>query len=181
MVSYGPDTQSLNYSYMYNFVKRNNDVSTTAKTSSLCVEPGTIYDFLYTSRNFSKFLSIVDKARFSDQLNSNQADFTLFCPTDDSLRDLPADFFKDMDVGMARQIVYSSLMNRRIDLELLFSSPVSYYMTMNPRMRLFVTNIGGKTLLNETAYITLPNKQCTNGIIHGTNGLLMPTNQTFLN
>ena len=177
MVSYAPDTQSLNYTYMYNFVQQLRNQG----TMSICVEPGSIYGVLRSTPNFSKFLGIVDRARFASQLNSIQADFTVFVPTDDSLQDVPADFFKDMDIGLARQIVESCLMNRKIDKSLLTSSPVGYFMTLNPRMRMFVRNIGGKTILNDTATVISFDNDCTNGTIHVIDNLIIPTDQTFLN
>ena len=117
----------------------------------------------------------------SNQLNSDQANFTLFLPTDDSLRHIPEEFFTQMDDGLARQIFNSSIMDRRLTKDLIMSSPVSYYYTKNPQMRMYVTNIGGKTRINNCSTVLQYDITCTNGLVHIIDNLLVPSDDHFMN
>lgn len=175
MVSIGPDTQSYNFSHMYLFVDYNGN------EPELCVTSGSMYEFLKKDGGFTKFLQVLDKADKCVRVNDIQADCTMFIPRDVYLKDVPNDFFAEMDEGLARQIVASSTLRKKIDGELVTCCPVSYFTTMNPKMRMYVTNIRGKTQINNCMYVQQYDVMCSNGIIHITTGIIVPTNDTFMN
>jgi hypothetical protein len=175
MVSYGPDTQSLNYTHMYEFS------DWTGDNNFYCVQKGSILDYIRNNPECSMFLEIIFRARMYEQLSNISANFTLLLPTNNFLSHIPKDFFTFMDDGMARQIVKASLLNRKIDKKLLTSSPVSYQFTQNPEMRLYITNISGKTRVNNCLDIVTFDIQANNGLIHLTNGLIVPSMDTFMN
>lgn len=176
MVSYGPDTQSLNLTHMYSFVDYRSN-----KIPNMLLTKGSIYDYIHSEPEFSKFKTIIERAGMINQLNSPQANFTIMIPSDVYLNHIPCDYFEYMDDGLARQILACSTINRRIDRELITSSPVSYYVTRNPQMRMFVTNIGGVCNINNCADIVKYNIICNNGIIHIVNNLIAPNEDTFIN
>lgn len=176
MVSLGPDTQSCNYSHMYSFVDLAN-----SHEPQLCINKDSIYDFLHKNPHFSKFKQIVHRAKMEGQLNEIQANFTLFIPSDSSLQDIPQDFFDKMDDGLARQILKSSSLLRKIDKYLITSSPVAYYRTMDPTMRMYVTNISGRTQINNCVSVVKYDIVLNNGIIHLVDGLIVPSDDTFMN
>lgn len=176
MVTLGPDTQSYNYTHMYDF----QDLANPDRPQ-ICINKGSMYDFLHKHPKFTRFMEIIRKAKMEGQLNEIEASFTLFIPTDDFLNHMPNDFFEKMDDGLARQILNASSIRRKIDKSLITSSPVAYYSTMNPRMRMYVTNISGITQINECLSIVQYGLNFNNGMIHVIDGLIIPNNNHFMN
>ena len=91
MVSCGPDIQPYNYTHMYSFV------DLRGNTPKQCTTPGSIFHYISTKPEFSKFKKIVENAVMTGQLNNLQADFTMLIPTDNFLKYLPENFFTEMD------------------------------------------------------------------------------------
>lgn len=176
MVSYGPNTESCNFTHMYSFVDYRNN-----QEPELCPNPGTLYDYIRKNPNMSKFKRIVEYAMMSGQLNEHEADFTLFIPTDNFLKHIPKEYFEYMDNGLARQIFNSSTLWRQLNKDMITSSPVAYYNTRNPEMRMYVTNISGQTRINNCATIVKYDIITNNGIIHIVDNLIAPNMDTFMN
>jgi uncharacterized surface protein with fasciclin (FAS1) repeats len=183
MTAFTPDSQSLNYTHMYEFEDLRPHIN------QYCLMNKSITNHLSSNPEFSRFLSIVYRARLYEQLDEISANFTLFAPTNNYLKHIPETFFTRMDIGLARDIVNASLVNRKIDKTLITSSPVAYYFTMNPQMRMYVTNVCHgqktspctKTRINNCVDIVQFDINLQNGLIHVINGLIMPTLDTFLN
>ena len=165
MVSNGPSTQSNNFTHMFEFV----DLRGSAPQKKY--DPNSIMGVINNTRYFSKFKYIIEKAMMNDILGSQQANFTLFIPTDLGLGDKN---LADIDVGSARQIVKSSMLDRKITSELLEDSPASFFMTNDPYNRIFVRNIGGVTYINDDIKIIQKDIIIGNGIIHVIDKLLRP-------
>lgn len=176
MVSITPDTQSYLFTHMSSFVDYR-----SVKPPELCTHKNSIYDFLYSNVEFSKFKSVVDKAQMIPFLDEIQANATIFIPSDKYLQHIPADFFSNMDIGLARQIVSSSTLPRIIDRDLLTSSPVCYLYTRNPDMRMYVTNINSRTTINNCINVIQYDIQRTNGIIHLVDNIILPSENHFMN
>lgn len=178
MVSLGPDTQSYNFTHMTSFVDLNSD-----KKLETCTTKGSIFDYLYHNPNFSRFCKIVEHASMQGQLNSIQADFTMFIPSNDYLQHLPEEYFDRMDDGLARQILKSCTLNRRIGKNLITSSPVSYFNTISryPTMKMYVTNISGVTAINNCVQVVKYDILLNNGIIHLVDGLIVPNHDYYMN
>ena len=175
MVSYAPNTQSYNFTHMYDF----QDLR-AKKQPEMCITPGTLYDFI-AKNNFTKIKLIIDRAKMSGQMMDPQADCTLIIPTDDFLSDIPDEYFSRMDDGLARQLLDSCTLNRKIEGKLLRSSPVCYYFTRKPEMRMYVTNISSKTKVNNCVNVVSFDNMTSNGIIHVVDGLITPNYDHFLN
>lgn len=175
MVSVGPDTQSYNYTHMYSFV----DLNTDCKKPE--IEKGSIYDYINSNPSFSKFKTIVNHSKNIGLLNDIQANCTVLIPKDEYLSDIPLEYFTKMDDGLARQILASSIIDRKICGKLLSSSPVAYYITRNPEMRMYVENISGITTVNRCSRVVQYDIKCTNGLIHIITGLLVPSDNHFMN
>jgi len=176
MVSFGPDIQPQDFTHMYQFT----DLQSTKKPH-LCVHQNTIYNYIRDNPNFSRFKKIIERARNMGQLNEVQADVTIMIPEDKYLEHLPQEFFDKMDDGLARHILWASCINRKIDKKLITSSPVAYYYTQNPEMRMYVTNINGRTQINNCMNIVKYDINLDNGIIHIVNGLIVPSDDHFMN
>lgn len=192
MVSFGPDVQGLNYIHKYSFVdlrnKNENSPSETSFSSSfagtakdVCSSPNTIFNYIKTKPEFSKFRKIVARAQMDGFLDNIEANFTILIPEDRYLSHIPKEFFDTMDNGLARQILSASSIDRRIDKKLITSSPVAYYFTKNPKMRMYITNIDSKTQVNNCMEIIKYDIKLDNGLIHITNGLIVPSEDHFMN
>jgi hypothetical protein len=86
-----------------------------------------------------------------------------------------------MDTGQARSIVASSTLPRKLAKDLLTSSPVAYYYTKYPSMRMYVTNISGETILNGCVKVIEFDHILGNGFVHIVDGLIIPNEDHFMN
>lgn len=177
MVSVGPDTQSYNFTHMYSFVDLN-ELNSNTKPK---VTKGSIYDFIDSNPSFTKFKTIITHAKNIGLLNDIQANCTALIPNDENLKHIPDEYFCRMDDGLARQILASSIIDRKIDGKLLTSSPVAYYITRNPSMRMYVENINSCTTVNSCARVIKFDIKCNNGLIHVIDNLIIPNNDHFMN
>ena len=66
------------------------------------------------------------------------------------------------------------MLDRKIPSELLEDSPASYFMTKDPPNRLFVSNISGRTYINNNVNVIHKDMMFANGIIHVVDALLWP-------
>ena len=176
MVSFAPNTQSLLYNHMSFFTDYQSDVE-----PKMCLNKGSIYDFISSNPKFSKFKKIVDTANRMGFLNDDQANCTVFIPSDDYLKHIPQNYFNTMDDGLAREILASSTIPKILASDLITSSPVAYYYTRNPKMRMYVTNINSRTKINNCATIVRYDIWCNNGIIHLIDNLIEPSQDHFMN
>lgn len=167
-----PSIQPLKYTHMY----LHQDLHDTECKTKMCTTPGSIADYLYTGENFSKFLAIVDKAQMFGVLDNSQTNITLFVPENKYLENIP-----ELDTGFARQILACCTLDRRIDRDLVTSSPFSYFPTKNPQNNMYVSNINNDTRINNQAQVVKFNINCTNGIIHIVDRLLVPSECHYLN
>ena len=168
MTSCGPNTQSVNFTHMFDFndINGNLPVKTYSKNS--------IMDIIYHHPDFTKFCYIIKLANMDSILDNIQSNFTLFIPSDTSIKYLSNDIFTNMDQGDAKNIIKSSLLDYRIPKELIVDSPAAYFNTLSSQNRLFVTNINKNTKLNNTLNIIHFDIICSNGILHVVDKLIKP-------
>lgn len=176
MVSYGPNTQYLNFQHMFDFV----DYRSKNKPQ-MCLTEGSIYCYLYSNPQFSKFRSIIDKVNLAGFLNDSQANITLFVPSNAHLSHIPDEWFKTLDIGTARAILDASSIPKKLKKDLLTSSPVCYYYTKNPKMRMYMTNINNVTRINNCASIVQYDIEANNGVIHLIDNIIVPNEDHYLN
>lgn len=168
MTSCGPYTASLNFQHMYDFT----DLNVCHPT---IYNKGSIMDVINSHPDFSLFSYACKTAGMDIILDNIQADFTILVPSNEELKkkNLDSDLC-ELDIGTARCIVNSSLINRRIPSEIMRNSPAFYLITMSVQNRLFVTNINDQTRINNDFNIIHFDAICTNGIIHVVDGLIKP-------
>jgi len=145
-----------------------------------CGTGNTLMDQLDKHPEMTKFKSLVEKVEMRPQLTQPQANFTLFVPLDKHVKQ-PKEFFDNLDRGFAKQIVSTSTLPRAIPGDLIRSSPVSLFKSMNSDQRLYITNINDITQINNCARIVLYDIKTDNGIIHVTDEFIVPVNETFIN
>ena len=176
MVSYTPNTPYLNFSHMYDFIDYRSQ-----KKPEICLTEGSLYYLIYNDKRFTKFRSIIDKAKLQGFFDSSQANLTLLIPTDEMISHIPDSFFQTMDIGFARNILDASSIPKKLKSDLLTSSPVCYYYTKNPLMRMYVTNINNITRINNCTSVVDFDIECNNGIIHIIDNLIVPNEDHYLN
>jgi uncharacterized surface protein with fasciclin (FAS1) repeats len=168
MVSMFPDTQSYNFTHMFNIKDLNSCIPRFKKC------PNSLSGLIQSHPDFSKFYSILKLANLDDIYNDPQANFTLFVPSDNALANIDDSVFKNMDISTARHIVKTSTLDRKIPSELLENSPASYFITKDSSNRLFITNIRGRTYIDTNINVIHKDMEASNGIIHVIDGLIRP-------
>ena len=125
-------------------------------------------DLLNTHPDFTKFTYIVKLAELDILLDQEQANFTLFVPSDTELKynNQIDTIISNMDKGDAKQLVSALLLDGRLPKEILTDSPASYYTTKNNSNRMFITNINGNTKINNDVTVLHFDIIRTNGIVH---------------
>lgn len=163
-----PNSQSYDFTSMFDMTDKRGILPITKPC------PGTLLDVIENTPDFSKFNYLVKLANQQEVLNSSQANFTIFVPSDKMLRNISDNVFTNMDATTAWYIVKSSMIKNKIPSEILEDSPAAYFYTLSEANRLFITNISGITYVNNTIRVVHKDISCTNGMIHVTNGLFIP-------
>lgn len=177
MTSAGPSTPFMDYSHMYSFVSKRQP----APLPVLKAPAGTILDFLQNNPETKQFLRVLMRSNHASQYADPSDQLTLFVPLD---RFMPKEeaFYANLDPGIAWQMVAMATLPRDINGYLVTSSPFSYYTTLNPDQRMFVSNVARVTSLNDCArVVSIDAKKAVNGRVHYIDAILKPTDCTFLN
>jgi hypothetical protein len=165
----GPTTQSYNMTHMNFKPLYQPPVSTT-----------TIYGKLKANGNFTQFIKILDLSAYKERLNDDQSNFTLFAVPDIVLNGLNPLIFSNLDRNSATNIISTMLLDNKIDSKTLQQSPVSYIDSRNVNQSLYVTNIRGETRINNCCLVKEFDINCSNGMIHITDGLLFSSSDHFM-
>jgi len=169
MTSCGPNSQPLNFTYLFKNRQIVRDIPRTSYTK------GSIMDILNTHPDFTKFTYIIKLAEMDNILDNIQANFTIFVPSDTELKyEYIDNRIATMDTGDAREIVLASLIDERIPKELITDSPAAYFITKNKVNRMFITNINNISKINNDITILQFDIIAMNGIIHVVNKLIDP-------
>lgn len=170
MVSIGPYSQSYNYTHMWD--KGDLRPCPYKVKQEFC--PHSLMGTINSHPDFTKFNYMVKLARLENILDSSQANFTLFVPSDQALQGINENIFSNMDDATARHIVKSSMLDYRYPSEIIENSPAIYYNTRDPPNRLFVSNISGRTYINNDINVIHKDLLTSNGIIHVIDKLIHP-------
>ena len=159
MVSNYPNSQAFDFRQMYDFRYLNPKKPMYPIDSLMGVIDG--------NQDLSIFSQLIKKANFENKLSSPQADFTIFVPSDASLRQkYSKQYLDNMDRGIATQIINNSIMNRKLDQKLLQSSPVGKYPTISRSISLEISTVCDKTMIQGHINVLHFNQPASNGIIH---------------
>jgi len=151
---------------------------TTLNPRSVCCKPereipNTLRKIINANANFSIFNCILEKSGidiFDDCYN-----YTMFIPTNEYLCNID---YNNIDRSLARNIIFSSVLNEKIPSELLKSATISYYQTLNPVQNLIISCENNSLYINSNSYecvkVVYEDIMATNGIIHIINDLMMP-------
>jgi uncharacterized surface protein with fasciclin (FAS1) repeats len=154
-----PNSQGLNYTHMF-------DIPDLRGCLPTKVNEGTILDFLVRNKDATMFYNLVILGKFDDLLNMQQADYTIFIPSDKSILDkYGKNIFENYDIGDARSYIKASTLNSKITSELL--NTYSHLYTIDKITRLNI-NIqpDSNIYVNCNARILKPDILLKNGVIH---------------
>lgn len=177
MVSNQGAWQAQNMTHMFTFQDLRRPANPNDKLM-VKIDENTLFGFLVKNPQFSKMAEIVIKSKMELLLKDKQADFTFFVTPNEKLENLDVSL---IDVGLAKQIVKMSLIDRRISLKVLKQSPCRYLNTKNDRQRLFVTCLYERVVINDNAEIMVADMNVDNGVIHVVSNLLIPSEKTYMN
>ena len=167
MTSLGPYNETQNYTHMFDIKDFNGPLP------HYYYHKNSMSDIISCKPEFSKFRYILEKAKLDGIYNDPQSDYTIFVPTDNSIRHLD-DILDNLDYYTARNIIRGSTLNRKITSPILEDSRASYFITIDPTNRLLITNVNGDTYINNTIKIIQKDILCTNGVIHVIDNLILP-------
>ena len=160
MTSLGPYREATNYTHMFDFV---NMVGTPTPFTGCS---GSILNELSKDPDTQGFYKLIQKARMEKILNQPQADFTLFVPLDSDNKELDLSYYDNIDISDAQNLLKSAMLPRRITKDILINSPCLEYITKAPPKKLLITNISGKTMIDNNSQIVFFDIQCDNGVYH---------------
>lgn len=172
-----PSTQGYNTLHMWDF----NDLRPTVTQPEVCVDKNSATDYIFKHPEMTKFSAIISNAGMFGEMSQPQFNSTMFVPLDKYLHD-SLEVYQNMDRGTARSILNVSMLNNKINGDLIKSSPVSSYTTKDPYNPnyMYVTNISGVTEINQCAKVIQYDVLLSNSILHITDNLITPNYQHFL-
>ncbi len=167
MVSNGPNSQSYNFTHMF-------DMQDIRGTFPITVaNPNSLLDIIRTNPDFSKYNYILKLSRLENLFNNIQANFTVFIPSDKALnQQYDESVFVNMDQNTAIHLIKMSMLNDRINGEILRDCPSAYYMTKDEANRILISNYNYNTYIDNSIRIIKMDVLAINGIIHITDGIL---------
>ena len=166
MVSIGPYTQASNYTHTFDIPDLRGPLP------KRMFREGTLSCIIENHPDFSMFRHILNTAQLENIFDGLQANMTLFVPSDQQLL-AKGIGLTNLDIDSARNIVNASALNRRITRDILEDNPASYFLTRNPNIRLFISNINDRTYINNSVNIIHKDMICKNGIIHVIDSMLI--------
>ena len=171
MVSNAPNSQSFNFTHMWNHT----DLRGPLPKPEAC--DNSLLGALENNPNFSFFRKIVKKAKMEDIFNNVQANFTVFVPVNDQLSDEMKQGIDNMDVLKARQIIKASSLDNKISSECFAGKQSLSLVTRDRSNRIEVSSSDGKTFLNKTIMLVETDIILGNGIIHTISQPIIPYSQ----
>ena len=170
MTSNTPATQAYNFTHMFD----QPDLRTCSSNKKPVYSQNSMMSIIDKHPDFTKFKYMIQLSDFQEIFDDSQTNFTVFIPSDDTLQKIGKNVFTNMDRTTARSIINASILNHRIPSEILADSPASYFATRHKYDRLFITNINGRTYLNNCVNVIHKDWIASNGIIHVIDGLIVP-------
>jgi len=170
MVSNAPNSQSLNYTHMWN----QTDLRGPLPKSKAC--GNTLLSALDENSDFSFFRKIVAKAKMEDILNSSQANITLFVPSNLLMSEKMKDI-DSIDTLKARQIIRASSLENKISSEIFAGCQSLSLVTCDPSNRLLITSDNKSTFINGEIKLVEYDLISENGIIHTIDRPIIPYSQ----
>ena len=153
-----PNSQRFNFTHMF-------DIPDLRGPLPKKVNDGTILDFLVKNKDTTMFYNLVIQGNFDELLNSKQANYTMFIPSDTAIfQRYGENIFEKFDTGDARAYIKASTLDSKITSELL--DKYSYLYTIDKITRLNIWKGPGGIIVNENANVIRPDILATNGVIH---------------
>jgi uncharacterized surface protein with fasciclin (FAS1) repeats len=169
MASIGPNTASLMNTHMYEFVNRRPCVITKKKYNI-----NSLMGIIDRNPDFSIFSYIVKLAKLDSMFDNICDNYTIFIPSDGLLCEEIKNMVTNFDISTARQVVQASTLKNKITCDILEDDPASYYITLNPVQKMYITNINDKMRVNVNINVIYKDIEATNGLINVIDGIILP-------
>ena len=164
MVSIGPNNQSYNFTHMF-------DIPDLRGELPRKINDGTILELLAKNEDLSMFYNLAIICNFDDILNSYEANFTIFAPSNYSIfKKYGRNIFEDFDFGDARKYIKASTIDNKISSEL-FEDGSNLY-TIDKVTRIYIRKNNYNMQLNDNINVIYSDILCKNGIVHITDDIL---------
>jgi uncharacterized surface protein with fasciclin (FAS1) repeats len=145
------------------------------ETKNVVIDKGSITGLIMSNPDFSIFNEILIKSGMVEKLSDIQANCTLFVTSNQSIiTRYEPNIIESMDQGSARDIILGSLLDNRIDENLLKSSPYRFFVTRNTAHKILLTTKNGKTIINDSINFLKFDLKLVNGIVHIIDDLILP-------
>ena len=164
MTSIGPNSNSLNFTHMYDFVDLRGPLPLPLES----MNQGSLLWHINNIQEISNFLDIINIAKVDKKLDDLSNSYTIFAGKNGTFT-----FNESLQRGTASQIIQTNMMNRKIPIELLENSYSAEYPTLHRVSKIYTNIKDGHLTLNGKVKIT-NQIMCENGILYITDGLLTP-------
>ena len=166
------EPNDLSYKYTPNPIRQN--------ITHLNTNPESILGLLQDNNDFSIFYNLVIKSELYGRFNDIQANMTLFVPSNEYLLiNYSPQFFENIDLYTAREIVLFHTLNKKVSYEMLSSSQAMYLNTMiddSMYSRLLCEwCLKTGVRLHQNTYLKIPNIYRKNGLIHVVDNIMIPS------
>lgn len=170
MTSIGPYSKSYDQTHMFDFSD-----SRRYPRRDIAYCPRSLMGIIDTTPELSRANFMVKLADMDGILNDQQAEFTMFLPSDNFLEKYPESTFVNFDKGTVRKILRGSMTNRRMTSTIIEDSPSAFFMPLDRSSKIFISNISGGTYINNCMKVVQKDIFASNGVIHIIDDLLWPT------
>ena len=166
------EPNDLSYKHTPNPIRQN--------ITHLNTNPESILGLLQDNNDFSIFYNLVIKSELYGRFNDIQANMTLFVPSNEYLLiNYSPQFFENIDLYTAREIVLFHTLNKKVSYEMLSSSQAMYLNTMideSMYSRLLCEwCLKTGVRLHQNTYLKIPNIYRKNGLIHVVDNIMIPS------
>lgn len=145
--------------------------------------PKTIYQTIATNPNYSVLTAAVNKAGLADALNeSEKSSLTLFAPNNDAFRAAGFTSLSSLEavpVATLKAILLYHVLGSKVEAAAIPQASNTAVETLNGKSVFVTKTTAGKVFVNGVSVIKA-DIQCTNGVIHEINRLLMPATGTIV-
>ncbi len=145
--------------------------------------PKSIYETISTDAQYSYLTAAVNKAGLVDALNEpNKSGLTLFAPTNSAFKAAGFNSISDLaaiPAGTLTKVLLYHVLPSKVEAAQIPQASNTPVVTLNPQPIYATRTSENKVFINGVKVIKA-DIQCTNGIVHGINRVLMPATGTIV-
>ena len=171
----GPYTQPQDYTHMYDLVdlppERSRLDTSLGTTQPKLPKEMTMYAYLESTPDLSKFFQIVLLAGYASVLDMCTSSYTILAVEDENISD---EYMKQLDICRARRTLWGCMIHYVIPVEIMADSAVALYETRDRSNKALITRGGNQLYVDGNNPILKGNIRLLNGMIHIVSKLRSP-------